>query len=147
MAIRTQDGRETIMGTISRNGHASERELDASVMTDSPRNWNPENALARVEGDECLLRELIQLFIDDYPKTMQELRVAIAQGDTSTAERHAHTLKGSAANFEAAPVVTAGLRLETSAYRKDLSNVAREFQDLESALGQLHGELAAYLLT
>jgi hypothetical protein len=44
-------------------------------------------------------------------------------------------------------VVTAGLRLETSAYRKDMSNVAREFQDLETALEQLHGELAAYLLT
>jgi two-component system sensor histidine kinase/response regulator len=116
------------------------------VMTDSPRSWNPENALARVEGDDGLLRELIQLFIEDYPRTMADLHAAIAQGDCGTVERHAHTLKGSASNFEAGPVVDSGLRLETSAYRKDLGNAAREVQDLETALAELRAELKAYLI-
>src|SRR5271166_4447317 len=90
------------------NDHGSEQGRNSSVMTDSQPNWNPENALARVEGDSLLLRELIQLFLDDYPLTMADLQAAIAKGDTSAAERHAHTLKGAASNFEAGPVVTAG---------------------------------------
>jgi two-component system sensor histidine kinase/response regulator len=114
-------------------------------MTDSQRSWNSENALARVEGDSTLLRELIQLFLDDYPRTLAELRAAIAQGDTSAAERHAHTLKGAASNFEAGPVVTAGQRLETSAYRNDLANAATQIQQLETALAELRIELEAYL--
>lgn len=137
------------METIPQKGpldQSSERRPNASIVTDSPLNWNPENALARVEGDQTLLLELIQLFLDDYPRTMVELRTAITQGDIVSAERHAHTLKGSAANFEAGPVVNAGLRLETSAYRKDLSNISQEVQDLEAALTELRRELEAYLL-
>ena len=114
-------------------------------MTDAPRHWNPGNALARVEGDETLLRELIQLFLEDYPRTLQEIRTAISKGDVRSLERHAHTIKGSAANFEAAPVVTAGLELETSGFRKDLTYVAPQMENLEAALAQLRGELEAFL--
>jgi two-component system sensor histidine kinase/response regulator len=124
---------------------STEQGGQTSVMTDSPRTWNPENALARVEGDDGLLRELIQLFIEDYPRTMADLHAAISQGDCGTVERHAHTLKGSASNFEAGPVVNTGLRLETSAYRKDLSNAGGEVQDLETALAELRAELETYL--
>ena len=116
-------------------------------MTDSQSNWNPENALARVEGDSILLRELIVLFLDDYPRTLTELLAAIANGDTSAAERHAHTLKGAASNFEAGPVVTAGQRLETSAYRKDLANSASQVKELETALAELRIDLESYLRT
>jgi len=116
-----------------------------SDMIDAPRYWNPGNALARVEGDETLLRELIQLFLEDYPRTLQDLRTAIAEGDVRSLERHAHTIKGSAANFEAAPVVTAGLELETSGFRKDLTYVAPQMENLEAALAQLRGELEAFL--
>jgi len=131
------------MEMISR--HDSEQGRNSSVMTDSQRNWNPENALARVEGDDTLLRELIQLFLDDYPRTLADLHAAIAKGDTSAAERHAHTLKGAASNFEAGPVVTAGQRLETSAYRKDLANVATQVKELERALAELRIDLETYL--
>ncbi len=138
------------MGTITKNelrpGQDSySAHNDGDLMTDSPRHWDPENALARVEGDQALLRELIQLFLDDYPKTMEELRTAISQGDLRSLERHAHTLKGSASNFEAIPAVTAGLQLETSGYQKDLTNVAQQMKDLEAALADLHVELQAFL--
>jgi two-component system, sensor histidine kinase and response regulator len=115
------------------------------TMTDAPQDWNPSNALARVEGDEILLRELIHLFLDDYPKTIADLRKAIAQGDAKSLERHAHTLKGSAGNFEAYPVVIAGRELESSGYRNDLTKVPQEMQELEAALARLRTELEAFL--
>lgn len=126
--------------TILKNVHT-----ETSSMTGSPRHWNPENALARVEGDQTLLCELIQLFLDDYPKTMTELHAAVSHSDARLIERHAHTIKGSASNFEAASVVTAGLELETSGYRKDLNLVAPQMQVLETALEDLRLELEAFL--
>lgn len=116
-------------------------------MSADPKYWNPENSLARVEGDEVLLRELIQLFLSDYPQTMVDLHAAISQGDVRSVERHAHTLKGSAANFEAGPVVAAGMQLETSGYRKDMSNVGPQVTELEGSLAKLRAELEAFLRT
>ena len=139
---------EDIMGTIAKNDLSARqgyRAQDGRQMTDSPHYWNPEDALARVEGDEELLRELIQLFLDDYPNTMRELRTAVSAGDVRSLERHAHTLKGAAANFEAVPTVTAGLELETSAFQKDLTNVPRQMQNLDTALAELRAELEAFL--
>jgi len=134
-----------ISRTGQRHDHGTEQGRNSSVMTDPQRNWNSENALARVEGDSTLLRELIQLFLDDYPRTLAELHAAIAKGDNSAAERHAHTLKGAASNFEAGPVVTAGQRLETCAYRNDLANAATQVQELEKALADLRIDLETYL--
>jgi len=133
------------METIA-NNEPSAAQTFSRAMIDSPRCWNPEKALVRVDGDRTLLRELIQLFIEDYPQTIQQLRLAISQGDARSLERHAHTLKGSAGNFEAAPVVTAGLELETSGFRRDLTYVPQQMENLEAALAQLRCELEAFLL-
>jgi two-component system sensor histidine kinase/response regulator len=114
-------------------------------MTDAPREWNPTNALARVEGDDTLLRELIGLFLDDYPKTIQDLQKAIIQIDARSLERHAHTLKGSASNFEALPVVTAGQQLESSGYLNDWTQVPHQMQELEAALARLRVALQTFL--
>jgi len=141
-----------IMGTITKDvlsagqgSHPAGHPMTDYPIANPTRHWNPENALARVEGDKTLLLELIQLFLDDYPKTMEELRTAISRGDVKSLERHAHTIKGSAANFEAIPTVTAGLQLETSGYEKDLTSVARQMTDLETALADLRTELEAFL--
>src|SRR5215831_18171024 len=68
--------------------------------------------LARVDGDRALLREIVELFCHDHPRSLEDLREAIAAGDAAKVERLAHMLKGSIANFEAAQAVHAAERLE-----------------------------------
>ena len=70
------------------------------------------NALARVGGDLDLLKEIAALFLDEYPRELDEIRTALASGDAHTLERSAHGLKGAVANFGARPAVDAAFQLE-----------------------------------
>jgi HPt (histidine-containing phosphotransfer) domain-containing protein len=98
-------------------------------------------ALSRVGGDVDLLKEIAILFLDDYPKSLIELREAIDAGDAKRVERTAHGLKGSVSNFGARPAVDAALRLETMGRAQKLVEVERVLQALELALAALRPEL------
>ncbi len=56
--------------------------------------WDPLKALNRVDGDETLLAELIQIFMAETPKQLATLERAIAGGDFDAVYRTGHTLKG-----------------------------------------------------
>jgi HPt (histidine-containing phosphotransfer) domain-containing protein len=97
----------------------------------------------RVEGDVELLREIIKLFLADSPRLIEDVRAAVAAGDAAALKRAAHTLKGAAANFGAAPVVAAALELEMMGRTGDLSGAAPARDRLEAALCALDAALAA----
>ena len=56
-------------------------------------------ALDRLGGDEELLQEVAELFLEEYPPLMTQIRSAIDNGNSQELERSAHSLKGSVANF------------------------------------------------
>ena len=100
-------------------------------------------ALARVGGDEELLREIAALFLENYQVWMQELHAAAGRGDAKALADAAHGLKGSVANFGATAAVNAALRVETLGRARDLTNVAQSLAALEAALAALCPELAS----
>src|SRR6266436_5490705 len=71
--------------------------------------------LERVEGDQELLAEMIQLFLADAPRLLDAMRNALLQGDMILLERSAHSMKGAAGNMSALFTVNAALQLEQSA--------------------------------
>ncbi len=56
--------------------------------------WNPDQTLERLGGDEKLLHEVMEIFLEEVPKHLLELREAITQQNAETAERIAHSLQG-----------------------------------------------------
>ena len=98
-------------------------------------------ALSRVGGDVELLKEIAILFLDDYPKSLSELREAIDTGDAKRVERSAHGLKGSVSNFGARPAVDAAMQLETMGRAQQLVEVEQVLRTLELALAALRPEL------
>jgi HPt (histidine-containing phosphotransfer) domain-containing protein len=104
--------------------------------------FDREVALARVGGDAGLLKELAELFLEEYPSMLAELRAASAQADAKAIERTAHGLKGSVANFGARTAVEAALRLEQLGREENLAEVERALASLELALAAVHVELA-----
>jgi two-component system sensor histidine kinase/response regulator len=99
-------------------------------------------ALDRVGGDEELLAEVAQLFLEDYPNSLREIDDALQRGDAKLLERAAHTLKGAASNFGADPVVEPALALELAGRTGNLSATASSYQALTSALRGMHHDLA-----
>ncbi len=95
-------------------------------------------ALERLGGDEELLQEVAQLFLDEYPTLMSEIQQAVAAGNARRLERAAHSLKGSVANFGADVAVQAALALEKIGRSGDLTGVGPAYQQLASVMNALH---------
>lgn len=102
-----------------------------------------EVALSRVGGDLELLKEIAELFLDEYPKNLADLHEAIAAGDAKGLERAAHGLKGSVATFGADAAVEAAFRLESMGRARQMVEVAQILNTLELALAALRPELEA----
>jgi two-component system sensor histidine kinase/response regulator len=98
--------------------------------------------LERVEGDEELLAEMIQLYVEDAPRALITMRSALKQGDLHAVERAAHSVKGSSASLAAKTAAEAALRLEQDAKRGDVAGAEASLASLESALGELLVALA-----
>lgn len=98
-------------------------------------------ALTRVGGDRDLLREIVDLFLSDYPNTLDQIRSAVQSRDAKALEHHAHSLKGSVSTFGAQEAFDAAFSLERKGRNHDLSGIEEGLGKLESALGSLRPEL------
>ena len=98
--------------------------------------------LERVGGSQEILQEIIGLFLEDSPKLIEQIRTALENGDTQAVYRAAHTLKGSAGNFDAHDVVLIAQRLEARAHEGDLSATKTVFASLELETRALLASLA-----
>jgi two-component system sensor histidine kinase/response regulator len=92
---------------------------------------NREAILERVGGDVDFLQEIADLFAEDCPKLLTEIRSAITTGDPRALEHAAHTLKGSVSNFGAEPARQAAFRLEMIGRNGDLNEAPEAWATLE----------------
>ena len=106
-----------------------------------PDGVDPE-VLARVGSDPEVLREIIQLFLEDCPKQLDAIRAGLASADTGAVYRAAHTLKGSIGNFQAQAIVALLQRLEARAREGDLDTCAKVFEQIEADTQRLLTTLA-----
>ena len=103
--------------------------------------FDREVALARVDGDADLLKEIAVLFLEEYPGSLKELRDAIACGDVQQAERTAHALKGSVSNFGSLAALEVAREIEDLGRSGKLAEMTPLLDHLELALGALRLEL------
>jgi HPt (histidine-containing phosphotransfer) domain-containing protein/CheY-like chemotaxis protein len=93
--------------------------------------------LSRLGGDQNLLRELLDAFLQDCPRLLGEIRDAIQAGDATALNEAAHSLKGMLAFFEVHSVTAAALRLEALGREGNLSEAMAAFRDLEKETTRL----------
>ena len=89
------------------------------------------------DNDWGFFREVVELFVTDYPRMLVRLREALKENDPKTFSRTAHSIKGMVNLFQAEEAMNLALRLETRGRNADLSGIAREIDKLESALEML----------
>ena len=68
--------------------------------------------LARLGGDEELLRDVVRLFLVDCPARLAAIKSAIEGRDADRVRTEAHALKGAASNMSAPEIVEAARALE-----------------------------------
>ena len=101
-------------------------------------------ALAGLDGDEDLLREIAGLFFDDAPRLLGEIKGAVAAGDAARAWRAAHSLKGSVGNFGAPAAMRLALDVEQQGRAGNLAAMARSLPQLEAELGRVVAEVEGW---
>jgi len=70
--------------------------------------WSADAMIERLAGDDELARQLVALFLTEYPKLLATLRASIESGRGDDVRRAAHAAKGCLANFvETGPHATA----------------------------------------
>ena len=106
-------------------------------------NWR--KAMDAVDGDQDLLREIVGVFLAETPKLLAELETGIARGDATTAERAAHTLKGSLRPFEATAALELAGELEAFARQRNLAPCGDKLPALQQEFVHIQKELQAWL--
>ena len=71
--------------------------------------------LDHVSGDKELAREVLQLFLEDFPRQIEVLREALARSEAELVRRQAHTIKGASGNIGALALQGIALRFEKAA--------------------------------
>ena len=73
--------------------------------------WNLPELLERVDNDQ-VLRELLDIFKEDFPQTFRSLKSAVTDGDLKSSSRLSHTLKGMLSSLGATRAAAAASKLE-----------------------------------
>ncbi|HEY7425900.1 MAG TPA: PAS domain S-box protein [Gemmataceae bacterium] len=109
------------------------------IGTDVPPSaiFDPNEALSNAGGDPVLLRELIEVFLQDCPRMIADVRAALQTADVGKLKRAAHSLKGAVGILGGRAAFEAALRLETLSRQGDLSQTEPAWQVLHYALEQL----------
>jgi len=102
-----------------------------------------EAALARIDGDWELLRELAGIFLEESPGLLLGIRDAISRGDSEALVRAAHKFKGSVGNFAAQLAFDAALTLEEIGREGDMSKAEDAYETLETEAERLRRALVA----
>lgn len=96
--------------------------------------------LKQISGDE-FINELIDIFLEDAPKMIAELKSALGAEDAETFRRAAHSLKSNAATFGAGQLATLAKKLEDFGKENRLHESRDTLTELEEAYRFAHDEL------
>ena len=107
--------------------------LDPTVI-DSLRQLTP-------PGEPDVLKEVLQLFLDDVPGRINRLRLACETGNAMDLQRAAHSLKGSAGNIGANDMLAVCRRLDELGKSGDVSGGQGLVDSLDAEYARVKAEI------
>jgi two-component system sensor histidine kinase/response regulator len=101
------------------------------------------------ENDRGLFKELVGIFVNDYPQMLNTLRTSLKALDAKTFSRTAHSLKGMLRNFQAEAAADTAFDLEKRGKQGELDgtdriieNLTGQIDEVAQKLKQLVGEVS-----
>jgi two-component system, sensor histidine kinase and response regulator len=101
--------------------------------------------LERVEGDEDLLEEIVQLFIEDCPRLVGQMQDSLREKNAAGLRLAAHTLKGSLGYFGPSQACALACELEVLGRDGDLEQAAPIQEALIAKLSELQPALESLI--
>ena len=110
--------------TSAVEGSVATRTRSGSPMPGKLGSWDAGRVLAKLDGNEKLFHELLEIFREESPRNLDKLREAISQGDSETVANIAHSFKGELGYFGISGVCERARELEEMGRRQDLEGAA-----------------------
>ena len=105
---------------------------DQTVTMTTPNEvFDKAELLDRVSGDEEVLQDILNVFLEDVDKQLDELRSALKTKNYSHLQKQPHTLKGAAGNVGAKQLQHSTLELEKAAPNGNMSDAFHLIQRIE----------------
>jgi HPt (histidine-containing phosphotransfer) domain-containing protein len=102
-------------------------------------------ALARLDGDEDLLVDLMGFFLEDSSRLLAQLSAAVAAADATEIRMTAHALKGLVAGCGGVRAAAAAKRLEIAAESRNLRDIPALAAALTTEIETVRCEAQGYL--
>lgn len=120
---------------------------DANSLTEEAQApiWDRDNALARLGGDEGILKQIVAVYLKETNKGFVLLEKAIEEKNCENVHIYSHALKGSAANMSAYAFIKIAQRMEDKTRINDMSTMQEDFENLKVELKRLLTELNTYV--
>jgi signal transduction histidine kinase/DNA-binding response OmpR family regulator len=140
---------EALERWIARDAEASPEEVPAQAGSAVPTDVQGETVDYAVLqglrdlGGEEMLRELVEMFLDEGQSRLATLRKALEEGDAQSVERVAHTLKGNSVNMGAVRMAALCAELEDVGASGDLSRGPELLERLKAEYERVHSALEA----
>ena len=96
--------------------------------------------LKQMSGED-FINELIDTFLEDTPKLIDELKSALDANDADTFRRAAHSMKSNAATFGANQLATLAKELEMLGKENKLNETGKRLGVLEETFAFVRAEL------
>jgi HPt (histidine-containing phosphotransfer) domain-containing protein len=96
--------------------------------------------LKQMSGED-FINELIDTFLEDAPKLIDELKSALDANHADTFRRAAHSMKSNAATFGAGQLATMAKELEILGKENKLNETGDRLRALEEAFASVRDEL------
>ena len=93
--------------------------------------------LKAFDGDWSFLKEIVEVFLSDYPRRMDDLRRANTEGDSDLLMRSAHSLKGMLRNFQAESAAEVAFEIEKMAKAENFEDVQTKIEHLTDRITEV----------
>lgn len=116
---------------------------DSPSGAEEPVDWA--HAKSTVKGDLRLLRSIVQAFVEESPKLIDDIRQSIASGDAKALQIAAHTIKGSLRYFGARQAFDLAYKLEELGRAGKVADAQGVFPLLEQQMSKVIPQLRDFL--
>jgi two-component system, sensor histidine kinase and response regulator len=119
-------------------GHSESPDIrESKSINQALMSWSMEQTLEKLGGDEKLMQEVIDIFLDEAPKHVSALRIALDQESAEAIEGAAHSLKGELSYLSMSELSSSALDLEEMGRNSDLEGISRLLPRFEADVCEL----------
>ena len=117
--------------------HPGPNKEESIVIENTQPAFDRDALLKAFDNDWDFLKEVIDMFIEDYPGMLKSIHDAVQAGDAPALQRTAHALKGMLGNFQVESVTKKAYNLEKMGAEGNLEQAADIYAQLSTELDGL----------